>query len=139
MRQTAQVKRILSDGLAEVSVTRQGACSHNCADCAGCSTAVMPTLTARAQNRVGAQTGDLVLVETSSAKVLQTAAFVYLVPMVLLIAGYLAGQALGLSGGLCIMTGVVAFAASMGLILLLERYVKTHHTFEFSIVGFQNT
>lgn len=137
MTQTAQVKRIMDGGVAEVSVTRQGACSHNCAECGGCSTAVMPTVTAMAQNRVGAKTGDLVLIETPSQKLLGAAAFVYLLPMVFLIAGYLLGAAFGLTGGLCILAGVAAFALSIGLVLLLDRYVKHHRTFEFSIIGFK--
>lgn len=134
MTQTAQVKQIFAGGIAEVAVTRQGACSHDCSECGGCATAVMATITARAQNRVGAKPGDMVVVETSSHRLLGTAALVYLMPMVLLIAGYLAAAALGLSEGLCMLAGAGCFALSIGAILLLDRYVKRHRSLEFSII-----
>ncbi|NCB62892.1 MAG: polyunsaturated fatty acid synthase PfaA [Clostridia bacterium] len=137
MTQTAQVKRILSENIAEVAVVRQGACSHDCAKCGGCGTAVLPTVTAMAENRVGAREGDVVLLETPSDKLLGIAALVYLIPMVFLIAGYLIGQFLGLDSGYCILLGAACFAFSIALIFLLDRYVKRHRTFEFSIVAFQ--
>lgn len=139
MRQTAQVKRVLDGGMAEVSVTRQGACSHNCSECGGCNTGVLPTVTACAVNPVGAREGDMVLIETPSDKLLGVAALVYLLPVILLIGGYLAGAVAGFGSGLCIFTGLICFAASIGLILLLDRYVKSHRTFQFSIVGFKGT
>lgn len=137
MTQTAQVKRIMGGNIAEVAVTRQGACSHDCAECGGCATSVMPTVTAMAENQIGAREGDLVLIETPSHKLLGAAALVYLFPMLFLIAGYLAGQAMGLTSGLCILLGGGAFALSIALVFLLDRYVKHHRTFQFNIIGFK--
>lgn len=137
MRQTAQVKKVLPGGIAEVAVVRQGACSHNCSDCGGCMTAAQPTVVARAANTPGAREGELVIVETANAQLLGVIAFVYLVPLVLLIAGYLAAQALGLTVGWCILAACAAFAFSVGLILLLDRYVKRHKAIQFDIVAVQ--
>ena len=137
MTQTAQVKRIVGDNMAEVAVTRQGACSHNCAECGGCATSIMPTVTAMAENRVGAREGDMVLIETPSEKLLGVAALVYLIPMIFLIAGYLVAQSLGFTSGFCILFGVAAFAVSIGLVFFLDRYVKEHRTFQFNIIGFK--
>lgn len=138
MTQTAQVKRIVSGSIAEVAVVRQGACSHDCAKCGGCGTAVLPTVTAMAENRVGAREGDVVLLETPSHKLLGVAALVYLIPMVFLIVGYLIGQALGLTSGYCILLSGASFALSMVLVFLLDRYVKHHRMFEFSIIAFKH-
>lgn len=89
MTQTAQVKQTFPNGTAVVAVVRQGACAHNCSECGGCMTAQQPTVTALAQNTVGAREGELVVVETENANLMGVIAFVYLVPMVLLVAaGY---------------------------------------------------
>lgn len=135
MRQTAQIKRVLPGGMAEIAVVRQGACSHNCADCGGCMTAAQPTVTAQAENPLGAQEGDLVVVETANAQLMGVIAFVYLIPMAFLVAGYLLAQAAGLTSGWCILVGLAAFALSMVLILTLDRYLKRHQTLQFKIVS----
>lgn len=135
MRQTAQVKRVLPGGIAEIAVVRQGACSHNCADCGGCMTAAQPTVTAQAENSLGAREGELVVVETANAQLIGVIAFVYLIPMVFLIAGYLVAQILGLTTGWCILAGVAAFALSLVLILALDRYIKRHKSLQFKIVS----
>lgn len=137
MTQVAQVKRILSPELAEIAVVRQGACSHNCSDCGGCMTAAQPTVTARAENRVGAREGELVVVETASAQLLGMMAFVYLLPMVLLIGGYIAAQAAGLTAGWCILVGMAAFAVSILLIVALDRWIKKTKRIQFKIIDLQ--
>ncbi len=137
MTQVAQVKRILSPELAEIAVVRQGACSHNCSDCGGCMTAAQPTVTARAENRVGAREGELVVVETASAQLLGMMAFVYLLPMVLLIGGYIAAQAAGLTVGWCILVGLAAFAVSILLIVALDRWIKRTKRIQFKITSVQ--
>ena len=59
-------------------------------------TAAQPTVTALAQNAVGAREGELVVVETENAQLMGIIAFVYLVPMVLLGRFYRWQGALGL-------------------------------------------
>lgn len=139
MTQIAQVKKILAPDLAEIAVVRQGACSHNCSDCGGCMTAAQPTVTARAENRVGAREGELVVVETASAQLLGMMAFVYLLPMVLLIGGYLAAQAMGAATGWCILAGVAAFAVSIGLIVGLDRHMKRTKGIQFKITALRHS
>ena len=137
MTQTAQVTQIFPNGTAEVAVIRQGACAHNCSECGGCMTAAQPTVTALAQNSVGAREGELVVVETENAQLMGIIAFVYLVPMALLIAGYLAAQAAGLTQGWCILAAVAAFAVSILLVVALDRSVKRRHALQFRIVAVQ--
>ena len=137
MTQTAQVKQTFPNGTAQVAVVRQGACAHNCPECGGCMTAAQPTVTALAQNAVGAREGELVVVETENAQLMGIIAFVYLVPMVLLIAGYLVAQAFGLTQGWCILAAVAAFAVSILLVVALDRRVKRRRALQFRIVAVQ--
>ena len=134
MTQTAQIKQTFPNGTAMVAVVRQGACAHNCSECGGCMTAAQPTVTAMAENTVGAQVGDVV-VETENAQLMGVIAFVYLVPMVLLLAGYLLAQAFGLTQGWCILAGGAAFAVSVLLIVALDRRVKRRKSIQFRIVA----
>ena len=135
MTQTAQVKRLLPGGKAEIAVVRQGACAHDCSECGGCMTAQQPTVTAVADDLVGIQEGDIVTVETENAKLMGVIAFVYLVPMVLLVAGYLAAQAAGMTQGWCILAGAAAFAVSIFLVVLLDRHIKKSKAIRFQIVA----
>ena len=134
MTQTAQVKQTFPNGTAVVAVVRQGACAHNCSECGGCMTAQQPTVTALAQNTVGAREGELVVVETENANLMGVIAFVYLVPMVLLVDGYLAAQAFGLTQGWCILASVAAFAVSILMVVALDRSVKRRRALQFRIV-----
>lgn len=135
MTQTAQVKQIYTNGTAQVAVVRQGACAHNCSDCGGCMTAAQPTVMALADNAVGAREGELVVVETDNTQLMGIIAFVYLVPMALLVAGYLIAQALGLVQEWCILAGVVSFAVSILLIIALDRQVRRRKSLQFKIIA----
>ena len=134
MTQTAQIKQTFPNGTAQVAVVRQGACAHNCSECGGCMTAAQPTVTALAENTVDAKVGELV-VETENAQLMGIIAFVYLVPMVLLVGGYLLAQAFGLTQGWCILAGAAAFAVSVLLIVALDRRVKRRRSIQFRIVA----
>ena len=126
MTQTAQVKQTFPNGTAQVAVVRQGACAHNCSECGGCMTAAQPTVTALAQNAVGAREGELVVVETENAQLMGIIAFVYLV-----------AQAFGLTQGWCILAAVAAFAVSILLVVALDRRVKRRRALQFRIVAVQ--
>ena len=96
MRQRGTVEA-LCDGAALVSVRRESACSGDCHQCAGCG-AVTQTLRIRAENPIGADPGDKVYIESSTAVVLWAAALVYLAPVLGFFAGYFAGNLLGYVG-----------------------------------------
>lgn len=122
MQQKATVESVQPDGTATLLIRRQSACSGDCHKCGGCG-AVGQTLHIRAENPIGAQAGELVYVESESKTVLSAAALVYLLPLALFVAGYLAAAALGwpagLIGGICFVLGLLpAFA--------YNRRVKAH-------------
>ena len=135
MTQVAQVKRILPNGRAEIAVVRQGACAHNCAECGGCMTAQQPTVTAVAENAAGAQAGEMVVVETENSTLMGVIAFVYLVPMAFLVAGYLIAQLAGMTSGWCILAGAAAFMVSILFVVMLDRHIKKRQAIHFRIIS----
>lgn len=100
MTQNATVLAVHKDGRADISVRRMSSCGENCASCA--ANCANRDILATAVNSAGAEVGDTVVVESSTSKVLKIAMLVYLVPIVMLIAGYAVCAALGLGEGVCI-------------------------------------
>lgn len=87
MTQIATVTAVPAPGVALVSVARQTACGHDCENCPGCG--VQGTsITVRARTELPVEPGDRVEL-SSDSRVLSIAALVYLVPVVLFLAGYL--------------------------------------------------
>ena len=90
MEQFVRVRNVHTDGTAEVVLIRQSACSGDCHKCSGCG-AAEETVVFTAKNPIDAKPGDLVKVETATGAVLLAAAVTYLLPLVLFLAGYIAG------------------------------------------------
>ena len=83
MQQTATVTKLLPGNKAELTVHRQTACGHDCTKCGGCGELVTKPIVVIANNSIGADIGDCVMITGSSKQVLGLAAIVYLVPFVL--------------------------------------------------------
>ena len=88
MQQIAVVKRLLPGNQAELQVKRKTACGHDCANCGGCGEIVSKPIMVIADNSIGAQVGESVVITGSSRQVLGLAAILYLVPIVLFFAVY---------------------------------------------------
>lgn len=119
MTQKALVEKILDGNQAVIAVRRKAACASDCESCHGCAHPE-ETIKVTAYNQAGAGVGDTVVVESSSRQVIGLAALLYLMPPLLMVAGYLAvpaaeGWRIAASiGGLCLGLGVcVAFSARM--------------------------
>ena len=128
-----QLVKVLScnDDTAKVACLRQSACSGDCHKCSGCG-AVEQTMIFTAQNPIGAKPGDMVKVETATGPVLQAAAVLYLLPLVMFIAGYLVGMQWDMGG----LVGAVAFAVSIGLIIAYDRLVMKKRNTVYTIIGY---
>lgn len=126
MTQTARVKQILSSDVAMVAVKRVSACAHDCSKCAsgGCMMMEHPDLMIRAYNGPEARVGDVVIVESSSKSILSMAAVVYLLPMALLIFGYIVGSLMGLGEGGSFLIGGLLFVASFLVSIALNKHVQ---------------
>ena len=131
MEQTVLVKRVLEDGSAEVLRVRESACSGDCHKCSGCGSS-QQTMVIRAENPIGARVGDWVVIEAKSGAVLKAAVMLYIVPLVLFIAGYLLGEHLWQSGILFALAGLL-----IGLVLvkLLDRHM-TKKGSVYTITGY---
>ena len=95
MVQNAIVKKIVRDGVAEVSLLRQMECGLHCdGACAGCTAKPPQEILALASNPIGAKPGDVVEVEPTVGHNIGTSVVVFLLPCVGLGVGYVLGQAL---------------------------------------------
>lgn len=122
MLQEAIITNIREDGLAEVVVERLGICGGDCNGCEGCKYEhLMKSLV---QNPIGAHRGQHVMIETPTAGVVKGALAIYVLPIVMLIAGYMLAALLSLSEGMCILA---AFgAAVLGVIIAIIVSKKRH-------------
>lgn len=131
MEQTVLVKEIVSQGVARVLHVRKSACSGDCHSCSGCGAAQQQMLL-KANNPIGAKPGDWVRVESATGPVLAAAAMLYIVPVVLFIAGYLLGENLWTKGPL---VGILGFVAGLVLARVYDRLVAKNKTV-YTITGF---
>lgn len=125
MEQVVRVCRVLSDGMAEVVRIRESACSGDCHQCSGCG-AARETMILKAENPIGAKAGDLVKVQSDSSPVLKAAAVLYILPLVMFLAGYLLGENLWGRG---ILVSLICFALGMIPLRLINRYLDKKMTY----------
>ena len=120
MEQTVKVRRNLENNMAEVICIRESACSGDCHKCGGCG-AQQETMLLTVHNPIGAKAGDLVVIESATGPVLKAAAMLYILPVVLFLAGYLLGEHLWAKGPLMGIGGIV-----LGLLLvkLYDRHLQ---------------
>lgn len=132
MEQLVRVQKTFDDGMAQVIHVRESACSGDCHKCAGCGAAGQ-TMLILAQNPIGARPGELVKLRSAAAPVLGAAVVLYILPLVLFFAGYLAGAALWDAGAL---TGCLAFAGGIGVTIVYDRLVAARKKPVYTITGF---
>lgn len=131
MEQIVRVSRLLPDGRAEVIRVRESACSGDCHKCTGCG-AAKQTVCLTARNCIGARVGDLVVISSSSARVLKAAAVLYILPLVLFLAGYLVGENLWQRG---VLTGLAGIALGVVCIKLYDKLLSKKEM-EYTIISF---
>lgn len=131
MEQLVKVRQCYDDGTAQVLCLRQSACSGDCHKCSGCG-AVEQKLLFVARNPIGAKPGDTVRVRTESGPVLIGAAILYLMPLVLFLAGY----AVALSWRMGFWGGLLGFFLGVALAVIYDRKVARKKKPEYTIVGY---
>ncbi|MDO4174298.1 MAG: SoxR reducing system RseC family protein [Eubacteriales bacterium] len=122
MQQTATVTKLLSGNKAELTVHRQTACGHDCSKCGGCGELVTKPIVVIADNTIGADVGDSVVITGSSKQVLGLAAVVYLVPFVLFFVLYAVAAVVPLP--LPEVWGCVGFVVGILLAVLANKRQK---------------
>ena len=133
MTQIATVERILDDSHVEISVPRKSACGHDCEECAGCGVRGV-SVYAKALTTVGATPGEKVVVESDTKKMLKIVSFVYLIPVVLFLAGYLV--MLAVTASVAVQYTVAVLGAVVGVLLAVwyDRRVKARGGLSFTII-----
>ena len=133
MTQIATVERIIDAHHAEISVPRKSACGHDCEECAGCGVSGA-AVHAKAINPIGALPGQKVVVESSTQKMLGIVAFVYCIPVVLFLLGYLIPLILGASVAVQYTLGILGFFVGIGFAILYDRKLRKAGGLTFTIV-----
>ena len=136
MVQNAIVKKIVGDGVAEVSLLRQMECGLHCdGACAGCSAKPPQEILALASNAVGAEPGDFVEVEPAGGRNISTSVAVFLLPCVGLGAGYALGMyVLRLNDLTSMLTAALGLAAGFLPAVLMDRAIARSQAPEFAIL-----
>lgn len=132
MEQLVRVRKINEDGTAQVVHIRESACSGDCHKCSGCG-AVKQAMLIDAYNPIGAQPGDMVQIRSETGPVLMGAMVLYIVPLVLFVAGYLLGDAWW---GMGPLMGALSFALGLGIAALYDRLVAKKQKTVYTIVRF---
>lgn len=125
MEQIVRVCRVLPNGVAEVVRIRESACSGDCHQCSGCG-AARETVVLKAENPINAKVGETVKIRSDSSPVLKAAAVLYLLPLVLFLAGYILGENLWGRG---ILVSLIGFALGMVPLRLINRYLDKKMTY----------
>ena len=134
MEQRVKLLSCNADGTAQVACLRESACSGDCHKCAGCG-AVQQPMIVTARNPIGARPGDMVTIVSETGPVLKAAAVLYLLPLVLFVAGYLVGMQWKLGG----LLGASGFAMGILLAVAYDRLVMKKKETVYTITGLCNT
>lgn len=132
MTQDAIVTKVFGDGMAEVVVTRSTACGNNCGNCESCI--FQNELKTRARNLVGARPGQKVIIESQSSKIYKATLLVYILPILLVVAGYIIAAAAGAGEGICILASFPGLAAGGAIIVLSQKRKKDKDQITFDII-----
>lgn len=132
MTQDAVVTRVLENGYAEVAVARGTACGSNCGNCEAC--VFQNELKVTARNLIHAARGDKVVIESSTKKVYKAIALVYVMPVVLMILGYLAASLAGAGEPVCIVCSFAGLILGGALIVAADRHKKESEKIGFDII-----
>ena len=136
MVQNAIVKRIVQEGVAEVSLPRQMECGLHCdGACAGCTAKPPQEILALASNGIGARPGDFVEVEPADGRNYITSVAVFVLPCVGLGLGYALGMNVLRLGELAaLLTAVLGLAAGFLPAFLMDRAITRRSGPEFAIL-----
>lgn len=129
MKTRATVVEIVDPHIAIVSVERRAACDgcHKSVDGKGCAICTLlggkNRMQAPAKNAVGAAVGDIVELESRTARILGYAALVFLLPILLGLLGYFLAGRLGAGEGVALAAALGGFVFAFLPIWLFSRLV----------------
>ena len=127
MERLARIQETYEDGTALVR-----AVCMDCRSCGGCGSTQKQALF-RVKNPIDAHLGELVTVTEASGLAQIGAAVLYLMPLILFLAGYYAGNALWNAGA---VTGSLAFAAYIICAAIWNRTAGKKQKTVYTITGY---
>ena len=119
MKKSGYVESVYGNN-AVVRIKRDSACGDNCGNCSGCNLAV----SVDALNYINAKQGDKVEVEMNSKTVIGTAFMVYIIPLVVLIIGYIIGDYIFNNELKSIFTSLIFFSLCVIMLIAYSRFSK---------------
>lgn len=134
MKQNATVTKILTNGMAEISVKRESACGGDCHACGG-TCAFRSLMKVEAVNKISAAVGDKVMIESSTGGILTAAFIVYLMPIILFFASYATAATSGADEGTCILLSIIGFFVGVMIAVGLNRWYKKKQLTTFEIIS----
>ena len=132
MTQEAVVTKLLPGNMAEVAVRRTTACGGNCGSCESC--VFQNELKTPALNRIQAQPGQKVLIESQSSRIFKAAFLVYVMPLLMFLLGYLLAAALGLSESLQIVLSFAGMLLGGVLLVMSQKRIREKDKITFEII-----
>ncbi len=127
MRQTGIVKKVQSSRAlsAEVEITRSSACGESCASCGLCPgrNAVV-----EAENSIGAKCGDTVTIDMADKKILGAAFMVYIAPLIMMVIGYFAGNAVFGNETAAVISGFALLLMTFAVLICADKKIKRRYT-----------
>ena len=133
MTQDAIVTKLLPNAMAEVVVTRSTACGSNCGSCESCI--FQSELKAVAKNTINARPGQRVVIESRTSKVFRAAAWVYVMPLLLLVLGFALASLLGASEGISILVSFLFLVLAAVLLVRVHRRQPADRQIQFEIIS----
>lgn len=118
MREHGFVEEVYANR-ACIRVAKMSACGENCASCGGGCTPGERVI--EVKNNIGAKTGDRVIAELESGRVLSAAFLAYILPLAVFVAIYLLCPESFGGEGTKILLGAVGAIAAFFLIYLFQK------------------
>ncbi len=112
-----------------VRVAKASMCGENCASCKGGCTPCEQTVLAVNETNEALRIGDVVRLETETAKVIGNAAAVYLLPLLCLFVSYFVANQFTASELFCALAAMLCMAAAFCLLRIFDTYIKRKNTF----------
>lgn len=137
MTQDAVVTKLLPNNMAEVAVARTTACGGNCGSCESCI--FQSELKTSARNLVGARPGQKVVIESKSSAVYKAAMLVYVLPIALVVLGYLLAYLAGAAEGLCVAAAFAGLVIGAVIVVMSQRLKNHENDISFDIVQLMET
>ena len=131
MRQFAIINRIVSADEAEVQVLRGTSCGDSCGNCRLCDTDKKINITVK--NEMGALPGNKVEIESKTSEILRIALFVYITPLIAMLAAFFIASAFTAVELIRIAAGFAALILS-GVVIAFYGKQKSKKPVSYKIV-----